>query len=91
MPATINRSAEGKHRTSSAVKNRATEIYSQWELGPSDSINAFLAESIRVGSLPLGMGPEEPTYEDIVAFAYKAPINSDGIAVLPADWNDRDE
>lgn len=91
MPATINRSAKGKHRTSSAVKNRATEIYSQWELGPSDSINTFLAESIRVGSPPLGMGPEEPTHEDIAAFAYKAPINSDGIAVLPADWDDRDE
>ena len=88
MPATINRSAEGKYRTSSAVKNRATEIYSQWELGPSDSINIFLAESIRVGSLPLGMGPEEPTYEGIVAFAHRAPLNSDGIAVLPADWDE---
>ena len=91
MPVTINRSAEGKHRTSSAAKSHPAEICPQWEPGPSDSTNIFLAESIRVGSLPLGMGPEEPTYEDIVAFAYRAPLNSDGIAVLPADWDDYDK
>ena len=91
MSAAMGRSAEGKHRTSSAVKNRAIEIYSQWELGPSDSINAFLVKSVQVGGLPFDMRPEEPTYEDIAAFAYKAPLNSDGIAVLPADWDDYDE
>ena len=83
MPATMDRNAERKSRT--------TEICSQRELVPSDNTNVFLAESIRVGSLPLGIRPEEPTYEDITAFAYKAPLNSNGIAVLPADWDDCDE
>lgn len=27
----------------------------------------------------------------LAATAYKAPINSDGVAVLPADWDDGDE
>lgn len=83
MPATMDRNAERKSRT--------TEICSQRELVPSDNTNVFLAESIRVGSLPLGIRPKEPTYEDIAAFAYKAPLNSNGIAVLPADWDDYDE
>lgn len=91
MPATMVRNAEGKFRTSSAVKDRATEIYSQWGLSLSDAINVFLVKSVQVGGLPFDMRPEEPTYEDIAAFAYKAPLNSDGIAVLPADWDDYDE
>lgn len=91
MPATTDRNAEEKHHTGSAVKNRTTEIYSQWELGPSDSINAFLAKSMQAGSPPFNMRSEEPTYEDIAAFTYKAPLNPDGIAVLPADWDDYGE
>ena len=94
MPATMGRNAEGKHRTSSAVKDRLTEICSQWEPGLSDSINVFPAKSAQVDSvdsLPLSMSSEEPTCEGIAAFAYKAPLNSDGIAVLPADWDDCDE
>lgn len=91
MPATTGRSAKGKHRTSSAVKNRVTEICSQWEPDLSDDINAFSMKSARVNGLPRDMHPEEPTYEGIAAFAYKAPLNSDGIAVLPADWDDYDE
>lgn len=27
----------------------------------------------------------------LAATAYKAPINSDGVAVLPADWDDGDK
>ena len=91
MPATMDRNAEGKHRTSSAVKDRVTEICSQWEPGLSDDINVFPMKSARVNGLPFDMRPEEPTYEGIAAFAYKAPLNSDGIAVLPADWDDYDE
>lgn len=68
-----------------------TETCSQWEPGLSDSINVFPAKSAQVDSLPLSMSPEEPTYEGIATFAYKAPLNSDGIAVLPADWDDYDE
>lgn len=91
MPATMGRNAEEKHRTSSAVKDRVTEICSQWESGLSDSINAFPMKSVQVNDLPFSMRPEEPIYEDIAALAYKAPLNSDGIAVLPADWDDYDE
>lgn len=91
MPATMGRNAEGKHRTSSAVKDRVTEICSQWEPGLSDDINVFPMKSAQVGGPHFDIRPEEPTCEGIAAFAYKAPLNSDGIAVLPADWDDYDE
>ena len=91
MPATMGRNAEEKHRTSSAVKDRVTEICSQWESGLSDGINAFPMKSVQVRSPHFDIRPEEPTYEDIAVFAYKAPLNSNGIAVLPADWDDYDE
>lgn len=87
----MDRNAEGKHHASSAVKDLVTEICPQWELTPSDGINTFPAKSAQVDCPPLGMGLEEPTYEDIATFAYKAPLNSDGIAVLPADWDGYDE
>ena len=77
MPATMDRNAEGKHHTA--------EICFQWGLSPSDGINAFPMKSARVNGMPRDMRPEEPPYEDIAAFAYKAPLNSNGIAVLPAD------
>lgn len=80
MPATMGRNAEGKRRTA--------EICFQWELSPSDGINVFPMKSARVNDPSFDMHPKEPTYEDIVAFAYKAPLNSDGIAVLPADWDE---
>lgn len=83
MPATMDRNAEGKHHTA--------EICFQWGLSPSDGINAFPMKSAQVGGPHFDMRPEEPTYEGIAAFAYKAPLNSDGIAVLPADWDDYDE
>lgn len=35
MPTTMGRNAEEKHRTSSTVKDRVTEICSQWESGLS--------------------------------------------------------
>ena len=91
MAETLVRNAEGKFRTSSEVKNRATEIYSRWGLSLSDAINVFLVKSIEVGGLPFEMRPETPSYENIAAIAYKAPINSDGVAILPADWDDYDE
>ena len=91
MPETMGRSAEEKHRTSSATKSRTAEMCSQWEPGPSDTINAFPMKSAQVNDLLFDIRPEEPTYEDIAAFAYKAPLNSNGIAVLPADWDDYDE
>lgn len=91
MPETMGRSAEEKHRTSSATKSRAAEMCSQWEPGLSDTINAFPMKSVQVRGPHFDIRPEEPTYEGIAAFAYKAPLNSNGIAVLPADWDDYDE
>ena len=91
MPATMDRNTEEKYRASSAVKDHVTEICPQWELTPSDAINAFTMKSAQVGGPHFDIRPEEPTYEDIAAFAYKAPLNSDGIAVLPADWDAYDE
>lgn len=91
MPETMGRSAEEKHRTSSATKSRTAEMCSQWGPGLSDTINAFPMKSAQVNDPPFDIRPEEPTYEDIAAFAYKAPLNSNGIAVLPADWDDYDE
>ncbi len=88
MPALTARKAEGKFRTTAEVKNRATEIYSHWGLTLSDAINVFLVKSVEVGGLPFDMRPEEPTFNDIAKFAYDAPLDSEGIAVLPADWDD---
>ena len=90
MPAVAIRNAEGKFRTSSDIKDRATAIYARWGLSLSDAINVFLVKSVEVGGLPFEMRSEMPSYERIAAHAYKAPIGSDGIAVLPADW-DEDE
>lgn len=91
MPATTVRNAEGKFRTSGEIKERATEIYSHWGLSLSDAINVFLVKSIEVGGLPFDMRRETPPYEKIAAHAYKAPLDSNGIATLPAEWDDHDE
>ena len=29
-----------------------------------------------------------PPYEKLAAHAYKAPLNAEGIPILPADWDD---
>lgn len=91
MATTMARNAEGKFRANSDIKNKATEIYSRWGLSLSDAINVFLVKSVEVGGLPFEMRPESSTYESVKAIAYKAPINSNGVAVLPADWDDYDE
>ncbi len=92
MPATTARRAEGKFRTTADVKGRATEIYSHWGLTLSDAINVFLVKSIEVGGLPFEMRPTKmPSYDELVARAYKAPLDDDGVPVLPAEWDDYDE
>lgn len=91
MPATMTRTAEGKYRTSAEVKERATEIYGRWGLSLSDAINVFLVKSVDVGGLPFSMTPSAPSYEALEARAYKAPLNDEGVPVLPADWADDDE
>ena len=91
MPATLARNAEGKYRTNDETKARAAEVYARWGLSLSDAINVFLVKSIEVGGLPFDMRAEVPSYDRLAARAYRAPLNEDGIAVLPADWNDDDE
>ena len=91
MASATVRTAEGKYRTTAEVKEQATEVYARWGLSLSDAINVFLVKSIEVGGLPFNMRREAPSYEHLAACAYQAPINEDGVAVLPASWADDDE
>ena len=92
MPATTARRAEGKFRTTSEVKDRATVIYSHWGLTLSDAINVFLVKSVEVGGLPFEMRPAKmPSLDQIMAHSYKAPLNAEGVPILPSDWDDGDE
>ena len=54
-------------------------------------INTFLIKSIEVGGLPFDLRPEAPSYDAIASVAYRAPLNAEGVAVLPAEWDDGDE
>lgn len=85
------RNVEGKYRTNEETKERAAEVYARWGLSLSDAINVFLVKSVEVGGLPFEMRTETPSYDRIAARAYKSELNSDGVAVLPADWDDDDE
>lgn len=91
MLATTARNSEGKYRTSAEVKAKASEVYAKWGLSLSDAINVFLVKSIEVGGLPFAMRRESPSYERVASLAYKAPLDENGIATLPADWDDDDE
>lgn len=84
--ATMIRDAEGKYRTNSATKAKATEIYAKWGLSLSDAINVFLLKSVEVGGLPFDLMPEPVDYDSVSA--YKPEIKEDGTIVLPADWDD---
>ena len=90
MSTPLTRDAEGKYRTSSEIKSRATEIYAHWGLSLSDAINAFLVKSVEVGGLPFDLRRASLSYEAVSAHAYNAPIGTDGVAVLPANWDDDD-
>lgn len=89
--ATVARRAEIKTRTTDDVKTRATEVYARWGLSLNDAINTFLVKSIEVGGLPFNLRPEALSYDAIAAVAHKAPLNAEGIAVLPAEWDDDNE
>ena len=91
MATTAARNVEGKYRTNDTTKKRASEIYANWGLSLSDAINVFLVKSIEVGGLPFDMRLEKPSYDSLAAPAYKAPLNAEGVTVLPADWDDEDE
>lgn len=89
--ATMPRKAEIKTRTTDQVKAQATDVYSRWGLSLSDAINMFLIKSIEVGGLPFNLRAENPSFEALSARAYHAPLNAEGVVVLPADWDDDDE
>lgn len=88
MPVVLEKKAEIKTRTSHQVKTAASAVYAHWGLSLNDAINMFLVKSIEVGGLPFALRPEVPSYDAVAAMAYRAPLNSEGIAVLPADWDD---
>ena len=83
--------AEIKARTTKEIKAAAADVYAHWGITLNDAINMFLVKSIEVGGLPFNLRVETPSYASIAAVAYKAELNSDGIAVLPTDWDDDDE
>ncbi len=89
--AAVAKRAEIKTRTSYEVKKNATEVYARWGLTLNDAINTFLVKSIEVGGLPFDLRPEVPSFDAIAAIAYKPEMSAEGIAVLPADWDDGDE
>ena len=89
--AAVTRRAEIKTRTTDEVKKGATEVYARWGLILNDAINTFLIKSIEVGGLPFDLRPEVPSYDTIAAVAYRAPLNAEGVAVLPEEWDDGDE
>ena len=45
----------------------------------------------KIINLPFDLRPEVPSYDTIAAVAYRAPLNAEGVAVLPAEWDDGDE
>ena len=63
----------------------------RWGITLNDAINMFLVKSIEVGGLPFDLRPEKPSYDAISTHSYKAKLNSEGVAVLPASWDDYDE
>lgn len=89
--AAVTRRAEIKTRTSAEVKKGATEVYARWGLSLNDAINTFLVKSIEVGGLPFDLRPEVPSYDAIAAVAYKPELDAEGVAVLPAEWDEGDE
>lgn len=91
MATTALRNVEGKYRTSEETKAHAAEIYSKWGLSLSDAINVFLVKSVEVGGLPFEMKSSAPSFNRIAASAYNAPLNDEGVAILPPDWEDLDD
>ena len=83
--------AEIKARTTDEIKAAAMAVYSHWGITLNDAINMFLVKSIEVGGLPFNPRVETLPYDTLASIAYKAPLNAEGVAVLPADWDDDDE
>lgn len=88
MSAVAERSAQVRARTTDEVKRDAASVYAHWGMSLSDAINIFLIKSIEVGGLPFELRPSEPRWKNLRARSYKPPLNEDGVAVLPAEWDD---
>jgi hypothetical protein len=43
------------------------------------------------GCLPFSMTTRTPSFDAVMAHAYKAPLDDAGVPILPADWDDDDE
>lgn len=82
------KSAEIKTLTYPDIKSRATEVYSRQGFTLNDAINVFLTKSIEVGGFPFSMKANALDYESLAKIAYKPVLNSEGVVVLPADWDD---
>lgn len=91
MESTKEKRAEGKFRTTEEVKRRAADVYARWGLSLSDAINVFLVKSIDVGGLPFEMTAPKVDLDEIAKMAYKAPLDENGVALLPSSWADDDE
>ena len=87
MP-TTTRTAEVKTRTTAQIKADAAAVYARWGISLSDAINIFLAKSIEVGGLPFDMRPKTPTFDGLEHYAYRPPMDSNGVTQLPRDWDD---
>ena len=88
MSEVLMRKAEIKTRTTVEVKNGAKQVYSNWGLSLSDAINIFLVKSIEVGGLPFEMRESRFSHNNLKAHAYIPNIDSEGVVVLPKDWDD---
>lgn len=80
--------AEIKTRTAPSVKESARNVYARWGITLNDAINLFLIKSIEVGGLPFDVRPEPLPYGKISARAIHPAIGEDGLAILPAEWDD---
>lgn len=88
MPAVAERSAQVRARTTEAVKRDAASVYAHWGMSLSDAINIFLIKSIEVGGLPFELVSSGRRWKSLRERSYKAHLNEDGVAVLPAEWDD---
>ena len=86
------RTSEIKTRVTEDVKEKATDVFSQWGLSLSDAINVFLIKSIEMNGFPFRVrrepAPTTLNYAALSSIAYKAPLNEEGVPILPAEWAD---
>lgn len=85
------KNAEIKVRTKRSVKDGARAVYDHWGITLNDAINMFLVKSIEVGGLPFNVRDESIPLDILHAIAYKAPLDEEGVPILPAEWDEDDD